>query len=437
MTHRRSGRRTRLALFILLLGLSATASSTAPEEALVYTITIDDVIHRITANFLIESIKTANEAEAALFILKLNTPGGMMNAMEDMISAITTSKVSVVVFVNGSKAASAGFFLTISADVAVMAPGTRIGAAHPVLGLGEIPEGSPLNAKIENDAAAYARSLATNRGRDAEAAEEAVRESRSFTEREALSLGLIDYISSTEGEILEILDGKQILRFNGSTQTLNLARVRIESLDMSGRERFLSRLADPVVAVTLFLLGLLGLYIEFTHPGLIAPGVIGGICLLLFVLASQALPVNWVGVILILLGIVLFVLEIKITSYGLLTLGGIGCLVFGALLLFREAEGIPGLEAARGTILGVAITAALLMSILTGLVVRAWRSRSVSGASGLVSEVGLALTDLDPEGRVFVHGEYWNARADRPVRKGARVRVTRVDALRLDVEEIS
>ncbi len=436
MTHRRSGRRTRLALFILLLGLSATASSTAPEEALVYTITIDDVIHRITANFLIESIKTANEAEAALFILKLNTPGGMMNAMEDMISAITTSKVPVVVFVNGSKAASAGFFLTISADVAVMAPGTRIGAAHPVLGLGEIPEGSPLNAKIENDAAAYARSLATNRGRDAEAAEEAVRESRSFTEREALSLGLIDYISSTEGEILEILDGKQILRFNGSTQTLNLARVRIESLDMSGRERFLSRLADPVVAVTLFLLGLLGLYIEFTHPGLIAPGVIGGICLLLFVLASQALPVNWVGVILILLGIVLFVLEIKITSYGLLTLGGIGCLVFGALLLFREAEGIPGLEAARGTILGVAITAALLMSILTGLVVRAWRSRSVSGASGLVSEVGLALTDLDPEGRVFVHGEYWNARADRPVRKGARVRVTRVDALRLDVEEI-
>ncbi len=437
MTHRRSGRRTRLALFILLLGLSATASSTAPEEALVYTITIDDVIHRITANFLIESIKTANEAEAALFILKLNTPGGMMNAMEDMISAITTSKVPVVVFVNGSKAASAGFFLTISADVAVMAPGTRIGAAHPVLGLGEIPEGSPLNAKIENDAAAYARSLATNRGRDAEAAEEAVRESRSFTEREALSLVLIDYISSTEGEILEILDGKQILRFNGSTQTLNLARVRIESLDMSGRERFLSRLADPVVAVTLFLLGLLGLYIEFTHPGLIAPGVIGGICLLLFVLASQALPVNWVGVILILLGIVLFVLEIKITSYGLLTLGGIGCLVFGALLLFREAEGIPGLEAARGTILGVAITAALLMSILTGLVVRAWRSRSVSGASGLVSEVGLALTDLDPEGRVFVHGEYWNARADRPVRKGARVRVTRVDALRLDVEEIS
>ncbi len=436
MTHRRSGRRTRLALFILLLGLSATASSTAPEEALVYTITIDDVIHRITANFLIESIKTANEAEAALFILKLNTPGGMMNAMEDMISAITTSKVPVVVFVNGSKAASAGFFLTISADVAVMAPGTRIGAAHPVLGLGEIPEGSPLNAKIENDAAAYARSLATNRGRDAEAAEEAVRESRSFTEREALSLGLIDYISSTEGEILEILDGKQILRFNGSTQTLNLARVRIESLDMSGRERFLSRLADPVVAVTLFLLGLLGLYIEFTHPGLIAPGVIGGICLLLFVLASQALPVNWVGVILILLGIVLFVLEIKITSYGLLTLGGIGCLVFGALLLFREAEGIPGLEAARGTILGVAITAALLMSILTGLVVRAWRSRSVSGASGLVSEVGLALTDLDPEGRVFVHGEYWNARADRPVHKGARVRVTRVDALRLDVEEI-
>jgi membrane-bound serine protease (ClpP class) len=421
---------------LVLLGSALAVSEIAGEEGVVYTVTLDDVIHRITARYMIDALATANEGDAALFILKLNTPGGVMDSMEDMITAITSSSVPVVVFVNGSKAASAGFFLTISADVAVMAPGTRIGAAHPVLSIGSVPEDSPMADKIENDAAAYARSLAANRGRDAEAAEEAVRESRSFTEREALSVGLIDHVCSTEGEILEVLDGKKIRRFDGKEQTLDLARVRIESLDMSGRERFLSMLANPALAAALLMFGMLGLYVEFTHPGLIAPGVIGGICLLLFALSTTALPINWVGVALIILGLVLFVLEIKVTSYGMLTVGGIGCLVLGAVILFKDAEGIPGLDVARGTIVGVALTAALLMAILTGLVIRTFRSRPVSGSAGLMHEEGTALTDLDPQGRVFVHGEYWNARSERPVSKGARVRVTKVEALRLDVEEM-
>jgi membrane-bound serine protease (ClpP class) len=421
---------------LVLLGSALAVSEIAGEEGVVYTVTLDDVIHRITARYMIDALATANEGDAALFILKLNTPGGVMDSMEDMITAITSSSVPVVVFVNGSKAASAGFFLTISADVAVMAPGTRIGAAHPVLSIGSVPEDSPMADKIENDAAAYARSLAANRGRDAEAAEEAVRESRSFTEREALSVGLIDHVCSTEGEILEVLDGKKIRRFDGKEQTLDLARVRIESLDMSGRERFLSMLANPALAAALLMFGMLGLYVEFTHPGLIAPGVIGGICLLLFALSTTALPINWVGVALIILGLVLFVLEIKVTSYGMLTVGGIGCLVLGAVILFKDAEGIPGLDVARGTIVGVALTAALLMAILTGLVIRTFRSRPVSGSAGLMYEEGTALTDLDPQGRVFVHGEYWNARSERPVSKGARVRVTKVEALRLDVEEM-
>ena len=424
-------------ILVCFLGIALAVPATAEDEAVVYTVTLDDVVHGVTARYVINAIESANEADAALFILKLNTPGGSMDAMEDMIHAITSSKAPVVVFVNGSKAASAGFFLTIAADVAVMAPGTRIGAAHPVIMPTVQETDSPMDHKIENDAAAYARSLATNRGRDAEAAEEAVRESRSFTEREALSLGLIDYICNSEGEILEVLDGKEIQRFDGKTETLSLARVRIESLDMTGRERFLTVLANPALAAALLLLGLLGLYIEFTHPGLIAPGVAGGIFIILFVLSTQALPVNWIGVALIILGLVLFILEIKVTSYGLLSLGGIGSLVLGAVLLFKDAEGIPGLDAARGVILGVAMTAAILMAILTGLIVRSLGRPLVSGASGLVNEVGTALTDLEPDGRIFVHGEYWNARSERPVRKGARVRVRKVEALCLDVEEMS
>ncbi|MFQ5878475.1 MAG: nodulation protein NfeD [Acidobacteriota bacterium] len=433
-------RALRIAVLAAALPAAATASA-GPEEVhavgVVYTVTLDDVIHPVTARYFAEALDAADDAGAVLLILKLNTPGGLVSSMESMITAINASGVPVVVFVNGSKAASAGFFLTIAADVAVMAPGTRMGAAHPVSALTRMPKDSPEFAKAENDMAAYARSLAENRGRNAEAAEEAVRESSAFTEREALELGLIDYICRDEGEILEILDGREIRRFDGSLQTLRLGQVRIVPLDMSGRERFLSLLANPALAAFLLLAGVLGLYVEFTHPGMIAPGLIGAVCLLLFALATQVLPINWVGLGLIVLGLVMFVLEIKVTSYGMLTLGGIGCLVLGSVMLFRELEGIPGLETARGVVAAIAASAGILMAILTTLVVRAWRSRPTTGAVGLLSEEGTAITDLDPEGRVFVHGEYWNARARRPIVRGARVRVVRVRALQLEVEEIN
>src|SRR5260221_5097947 len=258
----------------------------------------------------------------------LNAPGGLVSSMEDMISAMTSSRAPVVVFVNGSKAASAGFFLTIAADVAVMAPGTRFGAAHPVLlptvgtGSGELPKDSTIMMKAENDLAAYARSLATNRGRNAKAAEEAVRRSASYTEREALALGLIDFICHDQKEILAALDGRTIRRFDGSRQTLHLAGARVITLDMTARERFLSFLADPTLAIFLLFAGIVSLYIEFTHPGIVAPGIIGALCLILFIFSTQALPVNWVGITLVILGIVLFLLELKIPSYGTLTAGG-------------------------------------------------------------------------------------------------------------------
>lgn len=292
-------------------------------------------------------------------------------------------------------------------------------------------------AKIENDAAAYARSLASNRGRNEKVAEEVVRKSSAFTEREALKLRLIDYVCRDEGEILSVLDGKTIRRFDGRSQTLHLDRVRVVSLDMSTRERLLSVLANPMIAVFLLLAGVVGLYVEFTHPGLIAPGVIGGICLLLFALSWQILPMSWVGVALVVLAIAMFLLELKVPSYGMLTVGGIVCLVLGSLMLFKGAPSTPGIGAARWTILSIAGTAGLIMAILTTLVVRVSRHTPTTGSVGLVGERGTALTDLAPAGRVFVHGEYWNARAARPIQKGTAVRVTRVQDLALEVEEVS
>jgi len=440
MSMPRASRRTAwIAAALAIVGagaVRAAPSAVADEPALVFTVTLDDAVHPITARFLGEAIERANREGAALLILRLDTPGGLSTSMEEMITAITHSRAPVAVFVHGSKAASAGFFLTIAADVAVMAPGTRIGAAHPVAAMGEIPKDSPMMAKVENDAAAYIRSLAANRGRNAEAAERAVRDSSAYTEREALDLGLIDLICSDEGEILKALDGRPVRRFNGESETLRLARTRIVTLDMTASERFLSMLANPALAALLLFIGMLGLYVEFTHPGLIAPGLVGGVCLLLFMLATQILPINWVGVALVVLGLVMFVLEIKIISHGALTAGGIACLIVGSLLLFRNVPDLPGVRAARLIIVGIAAAAAVLMAILTFLVTRVWRRKPTTGASGLVSEQGTALTDIDPEGRVFVHGEYWNARASQPVHKGAKVLVKGVRNLVLEVEEI-
>jgi membrane-bound serine protease (ClpP class) len=418
-------------------GRSAATGPAAPVDGIVYTVTVDSVIHPLAARFLEEAIDKANESRALLIIIRLDTPGGLVTSMEEMVKAITTSKVPIVVFVNGSKAASAGFFITIAADVAVMAPGTRIGAAHPVLAVGEIPKDSPMMAKIENDLAAYARSLATNRHRNEKEAEEAVRKSSAFTEREALKLHLIDYVCRDEAEIVSVLDGKSIRRFDGSTQTLRLDQATIRPMDISLRDRFLGYLADPTIALILLFAGIVGLYVEFTHPGMIAPGVIGAIGLILFALVSQILPVNWGGVALVVAGIVMFLLELKLPSYGTLTLGGVICLVLGALMLFKSEPGMPALGVARSAIVSIAGSAALIMATLTTLVVRVSRRRATTGSTGLVGERGTALTDVGQEGRVFVHGEYWNARSARPIRKGANVRVTQVRDLVLDVEELS
>ena len=415
---------------------SAASPPPARAEAVVATLTLDDVIHPLSARYFKDALERAEKDGASLVILKLDTPGGMMDSMEEMINRMTHAGIPVVVFVHGTKAASAGFFITIAADVAVMAPGTRFGAAHPVLPGVDIPADSPMAAKMENDAAAYARSLAVNRHRNPVEAEKAVRQSLAFTEQEALKLGLIDFVAKDEAEILARLDGRPIRRFSGETVTLDLDHTRTVSLDMSGRERFLRFLANPTLAVLFLFAGIVGLYIEFTHPGLVAPGLIGALCLLLFVFASQRLPINWVGVALVALGLLMFLLEIKVVSHGALTAGGILSLVLGAFILFPSTPEVPGWRAARWIVLGVAAGAGTIMAILSVMISRIWRLKPTTGASGLLEERGTALTDLTPEGRVFVHGEYWNARAARPVPKGTRIRVTGVRDLTLDVDVV-
>jgi membrane-bound serine protease (ClpP class) len=415
---------------------AAPAARSVPQ---VLTLEVADAIQPITAQYVVNSLREAKRQGCVLIIVKLDTPGGLLSSTETIVKAITGSPVPVVVFVSGTHAASAGFFITIAADVAVMAPGTRFGAAHPVtlFGGGEEAKGAArtMMDKVENDAAAWVRTLAENRKRNVALAEEAVRRSRAFTEKEALKGGLIDYVCDDERAVLQALDGRTIRRFGGGRTTLHLEGARLQRLSMSARERFLSWIANPAILIFLLIAGAVGLYVEFTHPGLIFPGVVGAVALLCFALATQIIPINTVGLLLILLGITLFILEIKITSYGTLTVGGIACLLLGGLMLFRT-PGAQGLDAPLWTVVSLSLSAALIMAFLTYRVLWAHRQPVTTGGEGLVGEVGEALSDLNPEGRIFVHGESWTARSRAPVNQGRQVRVLSVHGMVLEVEEL-
>jgi membrane-bound serine protease (ClpP class) len=334
---------------------------------------------------------------------------------------------------SGHRAASAGFFILLSGDLAIMAPGTNTGAAHPVMMGGE-EIGKTMAAKIENDAAAYIRSLADKRGRNPKLAEEGVRESKSYTEKESLDGKLIDAIANTPADIFAQFDGKTIKRFDDSTTTLHLAGAEIEPYVMTGRERFLSRIADPNIAFLLGAVGVLCLYIEFTHPGMVAPGVVGAIALVLALYAFHLLPINYAGVLLILLALGLFVLEAKVTSHGVLAAGGIVAMVIGSLILIDSP--MPGAGIRLGTSLSVTLPLAAVVVILLRFALAARRQKIVTGDVGMIDSVGTAQTDLEPQGKIFVHGEIWEARTNGKIPKGARVRVREVDGLTLVVEPV-
>jgi membrane-bound serine protease (ClpP class) len=417
----------------------AASPSGSGQQAVVLVIRFDDTVQGVSRRFLERGLDEAASRGAALVLLELDTPGGLVDDTRQIVSAITTSKVPVAAYVapGGARAASAGFIILLCSDVAAMAPGTNTGAAHPVfmplLGGGEAEPSEEMKAKATNDLAAMVRSLAEERGRSMDLAERAVTESLSFTATEAIQSGLIDVVASSRSELLEALDGREVRRFGGETVRLELHSPVEVRFNPTVKEEVQSFLASPLIALVLMAVAALGIYTEITHPGGIFPGVIGLIALLLFLYSTSTLPVNWAGTALMAVAIVLFLLEVKVTSYGLLTAGGIACFVAGALMMFDGP--IPEMRLSIGTVLPVAIVIAAVMIFLLQRVVTAHKARTMTGTEGLPDEIGRALVDLAPVGKVKVHGEYWDARAAGGVTipAGARVRIVKVGDGMLEV----
>jgi membrane-bound serine protease (ClpP class) len=421
------------AALLVVEACGAPTARAAEPRPVVVEINLNEMVQPVSAEYVKAGIERANRLGAAAVLLTLDTPGGLESSMQEIIEAILQSHVPVITYVwpQGGRAASAGFFILISADVAAMAPGTHAGAAHPVV-LGGMKLGKTEETKIENDAAAYMRSIADRRGRNTDLAEAAVRESKSYTEKEALAGHLIDLIADSPQALLASLDGRTVHRFDGQTATLHLQGAILEPYAMSTRERFLSWIADPNIAFLLGALGVLGIYVEFTHPGMVLPGVVGAIAIVLALFAFHLLPINYLGVILILLALALFALEVKVTSHGVLAAGGVVAMIIGAMILVNSPW--PSARISFSTALGVTLPLAVITVILLRVALQAQRRKAVTGEAGMVGSIGVTETDLAPEGRVFIHGEIWVARADEHIPKGTRVRVREVQGLTLWVE---
>ncbi len=397
-------------------------------RAAVLRLKIDAPIHPITAEYIVKAIERADREKAELVLLEMNTPGGLDTSMREIIKAIVNSRTPVAVYVSpgGSRAASAGLYIGVACDIFAMAPGTNTGAAHPV-GISIIGKGmdETMEGKVTNDAASYIRTLAEKRGRSLTMADDAVRKSMSYTESESLKGGLIDLVAASTGELLRMLDGRKIKRFNGEEQVLKLKDVTVVDVPLSFRKKFLLTISNPNLAYILLMIGLLGLYFEFAHPGAILPGVLGGLCLLLAIFSFQILPINYVGLMLILLALILFILEVKVQSYGMLAVGGIAAMVIGSMMLISSP--VPELRPSLGIIIPVAVGISLIVIFLVYLVFKAHARRSSTGKEGMVGEIGTAMTDLTPSGSIFVHGEIWEAVADEKIKKGEEVKVSGAD----------
>jgi membrane-bound serine protease (ClpP class) len=405
----------------------------AAQGARVLRLDMDNVIHPVTVEMLSHAIAQAQRENAELLIIRLNTPGGLMEATMETVEKILASPVPVVTYVNpsGARAASAGFFILLAGDVAAMAPGTRTGAASPVVMGRELDP--VMRKKVESDAGAWIRSIAARRGRNAALAEKAVSEAKSFTEEEALKEKLIDLIAKDESHLITQLQGRTFTRFDGTQRTLQLTDPVVGEYKPTVREKILKAISHPNIAFILLVLGLLGLYVEFSSPGLIIPGVAGAIMVVLGMAAMSLLPINWLGAALIVLALVLFVLEAVFASYGILGIGGAVAMVLGAMML---VEGPPEFRISLTTALAVGLPFAAIAVFLMTLVVRAHANKVQTGESGLIGEIGFTRTALNPSGKVFVHGEYWDATSPVPLPENARVRVTAVEGLHLHVEPV-
>jgi membrane-bound serine protease (ClpP class) len=407
-----------------------------PARPLVYSATVDALIHPVSAGFMIEAMDRADREGAALVVFTLRTPGGLLDSTHSIVSRMLSAKTPVAVFVgpSGSRAASAGFLITIAADVAAMAPGTHIGAAHPVQGGGEKLD-ETMAKKMASDVAAAARTWAAGRGRNAKLADEAVRDSRSFTEIEAIGADppLIDMVVPDVPQLLAKLDGQTVRRFDGRTVVMRTAGARVVPVEMNWRQRWLSTLAHPNIAYLLLSLGMLGLTIELWNPGSVLPGVAGGLCLLLAFFTFQVLPVNYAGVLLILFGIALFILEIKVVSHGVLSAGGVLSLLFGSMMLMDTTA--PELQVGLSVILPVVAGLSAILFLLARLGIVSQRRRPATGSAGMLGTAARAVGPIAPgtPGRVSTHGEIWNATASEPIAAGEEVVVSAVDGLTLIV----
>jgi len=434
---------------LALVGVAAALASTvtargwaqpASTTPVVLAAEVDAIIHPVSAEFMVGTIDRADAANASLVVFTLCTPGGLVDSTRTIITRMISAKTPVVVWVGpgGARAASAGFLLTIAADVAAMAPGTSVGAAHPVSGDGQ-PIDATMAKKAASDLAAYARSLAAKRGRNVELVDKAVTESRAFTEEEARRADppLVDLVASDLDDLLAQLDGREVKRFDGTTVTVRTAGARIETVAMTWRQRLLSAVAHPQVAYLLLSLGTLGLTIELWNPGSVLPGVVGGLCLLLAFFAFQILPINFAGLALIVFGLMLLVLEIKVASFGLLAVGGLVSLIFGSMMLIDSP--LPELQIGLRLIVPLMVGFAAIVLFLVRLAVQAQLRRSVTGSVGMIDEAGKALTPIPAggTGRVATHGEIWNATSDEDIGQGDPVKVVSVDGLAVRVQRAS
>jgi len=397
--------------------------------------TIASSINPVSADYLVEAIGQAEADRAGLVVVELDTPGGLDSSMRQMVREILRTEIPVAVYVapSGARAASAGVLVTLASDVAAMAPGTNIGAAHPV-GVGGGGMDNTMAKKVENDAAAYARSLAEKKGRNGTWAESAVRESASLTASDAVKRNVVDLVAPTLEALLRKIDGRKIEK-NGKVVVLRTRDARVERYPMGLRHRILSALADPNIAYILMMIGVYGIFFELSNPGAVFPGVVGGIALILGFYSLQTLSANYAGFLLIALAIVLFILEIKIHSYGALTMGGVVSLLLGSLMLFRSSAD-PYLRISWGVLLVmVGISVAFFGAVIT-LAVRSQLRRPVTGSEGLIGEIGEAMLDFSGKGKVFVVGETWDAASSVPVRKGEKLRVERREGMTLIVSPV-
>ncbi len=422
-------------LFSILIGalVFVLDSGKAEESRFIYAVRVQGIIAASTADFIVSTIQRAQRDGAEALVIELDTPGGLDISMREILKEILGSSVPIIVYVSpsGARAASAGVFITLAAHIAAMAPGTNIGAAHPVAMGGEKMD-KTMAQKVVNDAAAYIHSIAEQRGRNVRWAEEAVRKSVSVTEKQALELHIIDLVSPSLGDLLSKIDGRTVKRPQG-TVVLHTKGANVRQLEMSFRDKFLKVISDPTIAYIFLILGFYGLFFELSNPGAILPGIVGGIFLILAFFAFHSLPVNYAGLLLIIFAMILFLAEVKVMSHGLLTVGGIISMLLGSLMLIESP--VPSLSISRLVILVAVLATAGFFAFVVTKGIRIQMKKPTTGIEGLVGQIGVVRTRIDPEGQILVRGEIWTAICEEPAEVGQKVRVIEVIGLKLKVEK--